>query len=54
MSQLQEQLDYQNGWQYETRINQVLTLLDLDPDVTLDSLSGGWLRKGGSGPRPGV
>ncbi|MFM4895755.1 ABC transporter ATP-binding protein [Aeromonas caviae] len=45
MSQLQEQLDYQNGWQYETRINQVLTLLDLDPDVTLDSLSGGWLRK---------
>jgi ATP-binding cassette subfamily F protein uup len=45
MSQLQEQLDYQNGWQFETRINQVLTLLGLDPDVTLDSLSGGWLRK---------
>jgi ATP-binding cassette subfamily F protein uup len=45
MSELQEQLDYQNGWQYETRINQVLTLLGLDPDVTLDSLSGGWLRK---------
>ncbi|MGY2437020.1 ATP-binding cassette domain-containing protein, partial [Escherichia coli] len=27
------------------RISQVLTLLGLDPDVTLDSLSGGWLRK---------
>ena len=45
MSELQEQLDYQNGWQFETRISQVLTLLGLDPDVTLDSLSGGWLRK---------
>ncbi|MDM5127351.1 ATP-binding cassette ATPase Uup [Aeromonas salmonicida] len=45
MSDLQEQLDYQNGWQFETRISQVLTLLNLDPDATLDSLSGGWLRK---------
>jgi ABC transport system ATP-binding/permease protein len=45
MSELQEQLDYQNGWQFETRISQVLTLLNLDPDATLDSLSGGWLRK---------
>ncbi|MGL5303812.1 MAG: ATP-binding cassette domain-containing protein, partial [Aeromonas sp.] len=45
MSELQEQLDYQNGWQFETRISQVLTLLNLNPDATLDSLSGGWLRK---------
>ncbi|MGY3926668.1 ATP-binding cassette ATPase Uup [Aeromonas simiae] len=45
MSRLQEQLDHSQGWQFETRINQVLQLLDLNPDARLSSLSGGWLRK---------
>lgn len=45
MSRLQEQLDHAKGWQFETRINQVLQLLGLDPDARLSSLSGGWLRK---------
>ncbi|MFR9718299.1 ABC transporter ATP-binding protein [Aeromonas diversa] len=45
MSRLQEQLDHCQGWQFETRINQVLQLLGLDPEARLSSLSGGWLRK---------
>jgi len=45
MSELQEQLDLQQGWQYETKINQILSMLSLSPDTALSSLSGGWLRK---------
>ncbi len=45
LSRLQEQLDHQQGWQFETRIRQVLSLLQLDPETTLNQLSGGWLRK---------
>ncbi len=45
MSELQEQLDLQQGWQYETKINQILSMLSLSPDTALSNLSGGWLRK---------
>ena len=45
MSELQEQLDLQQGWQYETKINQILSMLSLEPDTALSNLSGGWLRK---------
>lgn len=45
MSELQEQLDLQQGWQYETKINQILSMLLLSPDTALSNLSGGWLRK---------
>ena len=45
LSRLQEELDHQNGWQFDTRIRQVLSMLKLDPDVVLKELSGGWLRK---------
>lgn len=45
MSELQEQLDLQQGWQYETKINQILSMLSLSPDTPLSNLSGGWLRK---------
>lgn len=42
---LQKQLDAKQGWQLEQRIQQVISLLQLDGDVTLESLSGGWRRK---------
>ena len=42
---LQKQLDAKQGWQLEQRIEQVISLLKLDGDVTLESLSGGWRRK---------
>lgn len=45
LEQLQQQLDHHNAWQFESQIMQVLTLLDLDPDMQLSALSGGWRRK---------
>ncbi len=45
MSELQEQLDLRQGWQYETRINQIMSMLQLEADTQLSNLSGGWLRK---------
>ena len=45
MSELQEQLDLKQGWQFETRIDQILTMLQLTADTELANLSGGWLRK---------
>ena len=35
LSELQEQLDLRQGWQYETRINQILSMLQLEPDTLL-------------------
>jgi ATP-binding cassette subfamily F protein uup len=45
LSELQEQLDQQQGWQFDTRISQILSLLSLTADTSLSDLSGGWLRK---------
>lgn len=45
LSELQEQLDQQQGWQFDTRISQILSLLSLTADASLADLSGGWLRK---------
>ncbi|KXI29057.1 ATP-binding cassette ATPase Uup [Paraglaciecola hydrolytica] len=45
LEQLQHQLDHHNAWGLETRIQQVLTSLKLDPNQQLSSLSGGWRRK---------
>lgn len=45
MQELQEQLDTRNAWQFEQRINNVLTQLQLEPDQMLSELSGGWRRK---------
>ena len=42
---LQNQLDSQNAWGYETAIEQTLTMLNLNADDMLSSLSGGWRRK---------
>lgn len=45
LSKLQEQLDQKNGWLINNRINNVLSMLELTPDMDLSALSGGWLRK---------
>lgn len=45
LESLQHQLDSRNAWQYEQRIAQVLTQLELDADMQLSALSGGWRRK---------
>lgn len=42
---LQSQLDAQDGWRFNARIEAILTRLELAPDETLANLSGGWLRR---------
>jgi ATP-binding cassette subfamily F protein uup len=45
LEKLQHQIDVQGGWEFEREITTVLTRLELDPDVLLSSLSGGWKRR---------
>lgn len=45
MDSLQAKIDALNGWQMETRIEQVLTRLNLPADTSMAELSGGWLRR---------
>ncbi|GAB54945.1 ABC transporter ATP-binding protein uup [Glaciecola punicea ACAM 611] len=45
LQRLQEILDANNGWQTEQRINNVLSQLGLDAEMSLQGLSGGWRRK---------
>ncbi|SUU43899.1 ABC transporter ATPase [Actinobacillus ureae] len=45
LSQVQTQLEHNNGWQFENRIQDTLKLLELDPDKRLCELSGGWVRR---------
>ena len=45
MARLQEALDHCDGWRFESRIHQVMELLNLKEDMALSELSGGWLRK---------
>ncbi len=45
MESLQHELDRLQGWTLETRIQQTLSTLELEPDAEIGSLSGGWLRK---------
>ncbi|RPD96352.1 ABC transporter ATP-binding protein [Candidatus Pantoea deserta] len=49
MGRLQAILDHHNLWQLESRINDVLQQIGLQPDTELSSLSGGWLRKAALG-----
>ena len=42
---LQNELDSKEAWGFEQSINQTLTMLNLDADAMLSSLSGGWRRK---------
>lgn len=45
LSQVQAQLEHNNGWQFENCIQDTLKLLELDPDKKLCELSGGWVRR---------
>lgn len=49
MARIQEILEHQGLWQLESRINEVLAQLELEPNTPLSSLSGGWLRKAALG-----
>lgn len=42
---LQSELDARDGWQLEARVLQLCEQFVMEPDATLASLSGGWLRK---------
>lgn len=45
LSQVQSELEHAGGWQFENKIKEVLTKLELNPETKLAELSGGWLRK---------
>lgn len=45
LQRLQEQIDRIDAWQLDSKINQILDRLSISPDIMLDKLSGGWLRK---------
>lgn len=45
LAHIQAELEHTGGWQFETKIKEILTKLDLNPDTLLNELSGGWLRK---------
>lgn len=42
---LQAELDTRHGWQLESRIEELCLQFEMEPNTTLASLSGGWLRK---------
>ncbi len=45
LSAVQSQLEHNDGWQFENRIQDTLKLLELDPNKRLCELSGGWVRR---------
>jgi ATP-binding cassette subfamily F protein uup len=45
METLQHELDAQNGWEIQSKIETVLTRLSLDADVLISTLSGGWRKR---------
>ena len=45
LENLQHELEHKNAWKFEQQIQQVLTLLALEPADNLSTLSGGWRRK---------
>lgn len=45
LQRLQEALEAKDAWQLEQQIDNVLTMLNLDPNQSLSELSGGWRRK---------
>ncbi|RZF93708.1 ABC transporter ATP-binding protein [Pseudoalteromonas sp. CO302Y] len=45
LERLSNQLETVDGWRFDTRIQLVLSRLELSPEAKLESLSGGWLRK---------
>ena len=45
MQALQHEMDAQNGWVAQTRVETVLSRLKLDADVLISTLSGGWRKR---------
>lgn len=45
MQHLQHELDAQNGWAAQSRVETVLTRLKLDADALISTLSGGWRKR---------
>ncbi|RUO81300.1 ABC transporter ATP-binding protein [Idiomarina tyrosinivorans] len=45
LDQLQTAIDAADGWQYSSRIESVLSRLNLQPNQVMNTLSGGWLRR---------
>lgn len=45
METLQHELDAQNAWEMQSKIETVLTRLSLDADVIVSTLSGGWRKR---------
>jgi len=45
LAELQHELEAQDGWQIEQRVESVLSRLRLDGDARMGSLSGGWRRR---------
>ncbi len=45
MQHLQHELDVQNGWAAQSRVETVLTRLKLDADSLVSTLSGGWRKR---------
>lgn len=45
MQHLQHEMDAQNGWAAQSRVETVLSRLKLDADVQIEKLSGGWRKR---------
>lgn len=45
LERLTQRLEAEDAWRFESRIKQVLSQLQLEANMRLESLSGGWLRK---------
>jgi ATP-binding cassette subfamily F protein uup len=45
MQELQHEMDAQNGWAAQSRVETVLSKLKLDADVLISTLSGGWRKR---------
>ncbi len=45
LGRLHHELDERDGWRLEQRVELVVSRLDLPPDATVDTLSGGWRRR---------
>jgi ATP-binding cassette subfamily F protein uup len=45
LEQLQQLIDAQNGWQFEQKIATILSRLELNPELKVAELSGGWQRR---------
>lgn len=45
LEKVQHQIEVTGGWHYEQEINTILTNLELNPDMPVSALSGGWQRR---------